>query len=740
MTALRLSAFAAIGLLAALQWASLLTDPPTLRLLGIVAVATLLGWALGRIGSGSDPESRSRPSTRWPRALATVALVAIATTGALLLLGVPLATLSPSGWDRLAAGVDDGLAGLGGSFDYPFGGTGEWARLLLVATIVPLTIAAAILTFRPGRDPARVPIAGLIVLVAAFAIPAVARPTAAPLLWGGALLVPIVVWLWGGRVRTAAALALVGGFGVAAVPVASGLAAGSSAVDYESWALPGVERGITFDWEPSYGPIDWPRTGRVLFRVHAERPSFWRVDVLDEFYADGWRRSGAGGEAAPAEPGPTVGPVSDPDRTVSAWFSIRDLVSPLLISPGTPLAFDGVDGSDRDRDGTTHVDEQPLRAGESYSVTAWAPDPQPSVLRAASRRYRRPLRSYTRLALAEDASLESIAAPAHLDLPLFGHQRGVERARRRLAETAYGRVARLAEQLTADASDGYGAALAISNHLRRSYDYDERPPSRRLPLRAFLLRDEIGYCQQFSGAMALMLRMVGVPARVATGFAPGTPLANGRGYEVTDLDAHSWVEVYFNGIGWLPFDPTPPTAVAPDDVRGAAAFGVAGDRGGGERGSKASSEQADAAPVQRPDGGVDPPVPPLGVLAALAAVVVGVPPLRSLRHRRLAPAEAAEREAEELRRVLRATGWAREGSATLLIAEDRLRRARHREAASYVRRFRDRLYGAEPGARPTLAERRSARRDLAAGNGFRDRLRLLAAMPPGAPLRGKRRS
>jgi hypothetical protein len=99
---------------------------------------------------------------------------------------------------------------------------------------------------------------------------------------------------------------------------------------------------------------------------------------------------------------------------------------------------------------------------------------------------------------------------------------------------------------------------------------------------------------------------------------------------------------------------------------------------------------------------------------------------------------AAEREVEELRRVLRATGWADRDSTTLLVAEDQLRRARHRVAAAYVRRFRDRLYGAEAGPRPTLAERRSARRDFATGNGLRDRLRLLVAMPPGAPRRRAR--
>ena len=72
---------------------------------------------------------------------------------------------------------------------------------------------------------------------------------------------------------------------------------------------------------------------------------------------------------------------------------------------------------------------------------------------------------------------------------------------------------------------------------------------------------QVGYCQQFSGAMALMLRMIGIPARVAAGFAPGSRTRKRR-VRVRDLDAHSWVEVYFNGIGWVPFDPTPAAAPA----------------------------------------------------------------------------------------------------------------------------------------------------------------------------------
>jgi hypothetical protein len=66
-----------------------------------------------------------------------------------------------------------------------------------------------------------------------------------------------------------------------------------------------------------------------------------------------------------------------------------------------------------------------------------------------------------------------------------------------------------------------------------------------------------GYCQHFAGAMALMLRYLGIPARVAAGFTSGSYDADSHEWTVTDHEAHDWVEVYFPGWGWIPFDPTP---------------------------------------------------------------------------------------------------------------------------------------------------------------------------------------
>ena len=129
------------------------------------------------------------------------------------------------------------------------------------------------------------------------------------------------------------------------------------------------------------------------------------------------------------------------------------------------------------------------------------------------------------------------------------------------------------------------------------------------------------------------------------------------------------------------------------------------------------------------DGGS--PVPPLGLLG-LAASMALVGPVRSLRHRRLPPAEADRPRGRRAPPRPRRDRLVLGGSTTLLIVEGRLRSARRGRAAKYVRGYRRRLYAAEPGERPDPGERRAARRELT-GRGLRDRLRLLLLMPPGGP-------
>ena len=92
----------------------------------------------------------------------------------------------------------------------------------------------------------------------------------------------------------------------------------------------------------------------------------------------------------------------------------------------------------------------------------------------------------------------------------------------------------------------------------RSYLYSLTPPATNYqsPYAAFLFGTHTGFCQHFAGAMAILLRFNGVPARVAVGFTTGRRVARST-FVVTRNDAHAWVEAYFPQIGWVSFDPTP---------------------------------------------------------------------------------------------------------------------------------------------------------------------------------------
>ena len=110
------------------------------------------------------------------------------------------------------------------------------------------------------------------------------------------------------------------------------------------------------------------------------------------------------------------------------------------------------------------------------------------------------------------------------------------------------------------------------------YTYSETPPPASRTLDGFLFESKQGYCQQFSGAMALLLRMGGVPARVTTGFSTGATDTKTGEYIVRDFDAHSWVEAYYPDYGWLTFDPTP--AASPARSQPADAVSISGSSSG----------------------------------------------------------------------------------------------------------------------------------------------------------------
>lgn len=137
-----------------------------------------------------------------------------------------------------------------------------------------------------------------------------------------------------------------------------------------------------------------------------------------------------------------------------------------------------------------------------------------------------------------------------------------------------------ADTVTQGSRTSYAKAMAIQKYLRSAdFTYSLQSPvqggydGNGLSVVADFLTQKSGYCIHFASAMAVMARLVGIPSRIAVGYAPGrstgaTVSVAGQGvlpeYEVDSRDAHAWPELYFQGLGWVPFEPTPSRGVVPD--------------------------------------------------------------------------------------------------------------------------------------------------------------------------------
>ena len=121
------------------------------------------------------------------------------------------------------------------------------------------------------------------------------------------------------------------------------------------------------------------------------------------------------------------------------------------------------------------------------------------------------------------------------------------------------RVLALARELTAISPTPYEQAKAIETYLRNTYEYTldlSAPPAGRDVVDYFLFDLKKGYCDYYASAMAVLARAAGLPARIVIGYASGTYNPATARYDVAQVDAHAWAEVYFSGIGWVEFEPT----------------------------------------------------------------------------------------------------------------------------------------------------------------------------------------
>jgi protein-glutamine gamma-glutamyltransferase len=732
--ALRLCAFAALAAVATVEWVALVADPPLWRA-ALAVAAVLAGVAALAVSQGSGPRRDSGER------LAMLSLLA-AVVAAMLIIGLPARMLGPGGWGELGDRIGDGLRGLGGG-EYPYAGANEWSRLIILLAL-PLWLGlAGVLLFWPSRralGPRR--LAALAVLVVAYGVGITVNPSGdgAALLRGSILFCAIAAWLWLPALRRPGlplGLGVVLVAGALALPMAARLDAEEPWLDYHDWRW-GVARedDRSFSWEHSYGPLDWSRSNTPLLEVHSDRSHYWRTLALDHFDGFRWRASGSSTTPAgelPVRP-QAGGGALNPHWVEQIGFSVRSLESPFLVGAGAVLDVEGLVGLlTPTANGLLLPEGEPLTEGDSYAISAYVPDPTADRMRRAPPAYPPALARYTTVGVPVDPPGSGPTIRAELGVPLRGTEPSAAVASE-LAASPYARVYGLARELTAEAPTAFDAAAAIERYLETTYSYDEGPPARAYPLRAFLFRDRIGYCQQFSGAMALMLRMVGIPSRVATGFSPGSPTERRGRYLVTDLDAHSWVEVYFSRIGWVAFDPTPVAAPARSQTLGIG--GEALRSAGGELTPAPATEESPApGPTAGPgsSGGAASLWPLAGAFALLACGVLAAIWVRGRGFRLLAAGSATEALLRELESALAPTRFSASGGATLLSLERRFRSARMPAAAAYVGALRASRFERREARPPGLRQRRALRRELGARGGLGAARRYLA-LPPGGPF------
>jgi protein-glutamine gamma-glutamyltransferase len=712
----RFAAFAAFALYGGLRWAALLTPEPTWRVLGLVALSVALAAGGAALGQRS----------RWlPAILAIVAFLLM-----FALSGVPFTWVRHLRVALIANGLGEGLSGLPRVL-VPYSGLNEWIRtVILLGAGVLLLDAALMLAFAPRRLSDGRRAAAALPLIALAVIPStVARP---PLVYvhGLFLFALLALFMWGERLQRddlATVLGLTAVAAVAAMALSPGLDSHKPWINYEALAgglAPGhVEM---FDWSQRYGPLNWPRKGHEVIDVAARRPDYWKAEDLDTFDGRGWVAGQvSGGDPYAGVDGSAISRWTQTIRVTIRAMKTNDVIAAGLALQPTRVSSAVAPGPSP---GTWTTSTQ-LGPGDSYAVSVYDPHPSATQLARAGDDYDvAPLAGYRTMVLPSTlpaARRSVVVFPAfHSRRPVVSALGGLGRSVSSFVRSSpYGRVYALAQRLERRAATPYAYVSSVLAYLSRGFSYNEDTPNSRYPLVRFLFTDKFGYCQQFAGAMALLLRMGGVPARVAVGFTSGSVDSVTHQYVVGDVDAHAWVEAWFEHYGWVRFDPTPaaaparggkvPILSAPSIAKPSLATG----QGSRELATPASS----GATAAKHGGGIPVAAVIVPVVALLALVAAGLLLTR-------APAQPRVEELlGELERALARSGRPISAGVTLAEIEHRFRVAP--EAAAYVRTLRLARFGGEP-ALPTPDQRRALRAQLRAGLGLGGILRGLWALPP----------
>lgn len=278
--------------------------------------------------------------------------------------------------------------------------------------------------------------------------------------------------------------------------------------------------------------LEQPDVTVLTYSTTDPSPSYLRTVVLTDFDGDSWKARGYSVDAGrPIEDG--VDSVAGISPTVKREDWRYELAADALVSRFLPLpeyvTALSVDGPWYVEDATDVVfgaDEDITTRDARWDVDVSELDPTPDQLRGAT--------------------------------PLTGKDRADVAASMPIPDS----VRQTAAQVVGTADTDYDMAMALQSWFRSEFTYSTqvRSDSSGDFLEQFL-RDRVGYCEQFSASMALMATSLGIPSRVVVGFTPGTPVSGQDDtYRVSAENAHAWPELFFSGVGWVKFEPTPGTA------------------------------------------------------------------------------------------------------------------------------------------------------------------------------------
>jgi transglutaminase-like putative cysteine protease len=264
-----------------------------------------------------------------------------------------------------------------------------------------------------------------------------------------------------------------------------------------------------------------------VFTVRSTARAYWRLTSLERFDGRIWSSSGSYSKADGDLPEAVRTDVAKED--IDQTYTIEALSAIWLPSAFEARGFttdDDVEARYDKASSTLIVDNSvPTSDGLTYDVTSAAPRFDAAEL------------------AGDDATPPASIREDYLALP----------------RDFSPRVRQLAQELVAGQATPYAQALAIQNHLRTfTYDLTVQAGHSDDVLEQFLFDTQRGYCEQFAGSFAAMARAVGLPARVAVGFTPGdVDPSDASLFHVRGEHAHAWPEVYLEGAGWVPFEPTP---------------------------------------------------------------------------------------------------------------------------------------------------------------------------------------